>query len=179
MSEQHKRKKQPEINRQLILDAAADIGAKTHWHAVTFQAIADSIGLSKGGIIHHFRNKDELLEELMRQSLSELTEWINHEMQLTGSDNASLAYLKFVINKGSDEKYQRTSKVIMQAIVAGQFHVMWDDWFQKNIVARTGPNPDESTLIIQLVADALWYADGIGFSRLNTQDKQRLLEKLK
>lgn len=157
MSELHKRKKEPEINRQLILDTAATIGASLHWHAVTFQAIADKTGLSKGEIIHHFRNKDELLEELMRQSLDELTEWINQEMQHTGSEDAAKAYLKFVVSKSDDEKYSKTTKVIMQAIVAGQLHSMWEEWFQKNIVARAGNNPDESTLIIQLVADALWY----------------------
>ncbi|MGR3792306.1 TetR/AcrR family transcriptional regulator [Flavobacterium sp. TN-1] len=69
----YNRKKEPELNKQLIIDAATEIGAETDWHQVTFQAIADKTGLSKGGIIHHFRNKEELLDELMSQSLSELT----------------------------------------------------------------------------------------------------------
>jgi len=178
MSDLYKRKKEPQLNKQLVLDAAADIGANQDWHAVTFQAIADKTGLSKGGIMHHFRSKDDLLEELMRQSLAELTLWMNQHMAATSSNDPSLAYLKFIIDKSPDEKYQKTMKVIHQAIVTGKLHWMWEEWFQENIAIKTGPDPDISTLIIQLVADGLWYADTSGFPNYSNDQKHKIFTKL-
>lgn len=179
MSELYKRKKEPLLNKQLILDAAASIGAATDWHSVTFQAIADKTGLSKGGIMHHFRSKEELLDELMRQSLEELTQWIDKEMSSTGSDNASITYLRFIIEKSGDEKYKRTMKVVLQAVVSGQYRKMWEDWFQTHIKNRSGADSGIVSLITQLVADGLWFAEITGFPNISEQDKQLLLGKLR
>lgn len=167
------------LNKQLIMDAAAELGAASDWHSVTFQAIADKTGLSKGGIIHHFRNKEELLDELMHQSLVELSSWINLEMESSGSDNASISYLKFIIEKSGDIRYRRTMKVIHQAIVAGKYSQTWEEWFQKNISVKSGPDGDISSLIIQLVADGLWYAETTGFPVISIDSKQQIFAKLK
>lgn len=161
------------------MDAATEIGAGIDWHAVTFQAIADKTGLSKGGIMHHFRNKEELLEELMKQSLQDLTEWINQDLLSSGSDNASIAFLKFTIDKSQDEKYMKTMKVILQATVSGQYHDMWKEWFQENISSRTKGASSVTDLIIQLVADGLWYSETAGLARISDADKQKILIKLR
>ena len=180
MENPYKRKKEPEANKQLILNTAAEIGATTGWQQVTFQAIADQSGLSKGGIIHHFRNKEELLEELVRQSLAELTDWIIEEKKASTQKIASMAFLHFVIKKSEDLHYKRTMKVILQAtLVSEHYRKMWDQWFTENIAGGPAEELDVNSLIVLLVADGLWYADNLGVYNISQQKKQQILKKLK
>jgi AcrR family transcriptional regulator len=179
MENPYKRKKDPEASKQLILNTAAEIGATADWHQVTFQAIADKTGLSKGGIIHHFRNKEELLEELVLQSLVELTEWIDDEKKNSGNDIAPIAFLRFVIKKSNDIHYRRTMKVILQAALINEhYKKMWDNWFTQHIAGGSLADLDTNTLIIMLVADGLWYADNLGVYNITPQKKQQILNKL-
>ncbi|WP_025143013.1 TetR/AcrR family transcriptional regulator [Pedobacter jeongneungensis] len=178
MENPYKRKKEPEVSKQLILAAAAEIGA-SDWHRVTFQAIADKTGLSKGGIIHHFRNKEELLKELMNQSLAELTEWIVEEKKLSGKEVGSLAYLRFIIGKSNDLFYRRTMKIITQVILVNpEYRKGWDEWFSLHIGNGDDGEQGIKHLIVMLVADGLWYSDNLGVYDISDQKKQQILETL-
>lgn len=179
MENPYKRKKDPETNKLLILHAAAEIGASADWHQVTFQAIADKTGLSKGGIIHHFRSKEELLEELMQQSLAELTEWITEEKKISGDEMAHINYLRFIARKSDDLHYRRTMKVILQAALTNSDHrKMWDDWFTAHISGGLAADQSINNLIIMLVADGIWYADILGVYNLSNEKKEQLIQKL-
>ena len=179
MENPYKRKKEPELNKQVILDAAAEIGATADWHQVTFQAIADKTGLSKGGIIHHFRNKEELLDELVRQSLAELTEWIQEEKKSTKKESSSMLYLSFVVKKSDDKHYQRVMKIIMQAmLINDQYRKGWDEWFSSHIDADIKGDANLNNLIIALVADGLWYSGNLGIYNISKSKKQQIIEKL-
>ncbi|MFL9484257.1 TetR/AcrR family transcriptional regulator [Chitinophagaceae bacterium LWZ2-11] len=180
MENAYKRKKEPELNKQLILEAATDIGAAEDWHQVTFQAIADKTGLSKGGIIHHFKNKEELLDELLRQSLSELTQWINDYRQKNKETNGAMAYLQAVVSRKKDEKYTKTMRIILQAIMVNeQYRQMWYEWHKEHIAPPDGNDLDTKSLITYLVADAIWYMENTGFSIPDDRTKKRIVDYLK
>ena len=51
------------IRRTQILDAAIDVMAKNGSANVTMMEVADAAGLSKGGLAHYFKSKDELFKE--------------------------------------------------------------------------------------------------------------------
>lgn len=179
MENPYKRKKEPEVNKQLILEAAAEIGATAGWQQVTFQAIVDKIGLSKGGIMHHFRNKEELLAELLRQSLMELTEWVVEEKKASGAEVAAMAFLRFVVKKSGDLHYRRTMKVILQAaLVNEEYRTMWDNWFTEHISAGAVADQPVNSLIVMLVADGLWLADNFGMYDISEQKKMEIISKL-
>ena len=52
-------------SRQKILDAALEVFAQQSYHSSTVGAIAKSAGISKGLLYNYFKNKDEVLHELM------------------------------------------------------------------------------------------------------------------
>lgn len=179
MENPYKRKKEPEVNKQLILEAAAEIGATADWQQVTFQAIADKTGLSKGGIIHHFRNKEELLEELVKQSLLELTDWLSEEKKNSGNELSSMAFLRFVVKKSNDLHYRRTMKVILKAaLVNEKYKKMWEESFTEHISGGPIADMDTNNLIIMLVTDGLWYADNVGLYDISDQQKLQIVNKL-
>lgn len=177
MENPYKRKKEPEHNKQLILDAAVDICAAADWHQVTFQAIADKTGLSKGGIIHHFRSKEELLDELMENSLQQVMEGVSDYLQKTKTDNKAIAYLQFIINNSDNDRYRQTWRLILKvSMVNNHYREQWDTWFRENILGKKKPAVND--LITLLVADAIWYGVGNNFSFVNKKQQLEILKTL-
>jgi AcrR family transcriptional regulator len=176
----YKRKKEPEISKKLIIETATEIGATEDWHQVTFQAISDRTGLSKGGIIHHFRNKEELLDEMMRQGLGELTESLK-QYKLNGDvseKDGSRAYLKFIISKSDDESYKKKMRVVLQAVmISGHYKEMWDSWCRENI-SPSGEEMNIHGLVTKLVADGIWFTQNMGYAALTDKNKRDILNYL-
>ncbi len=54
--------------KEALLDAAEEVAVREGVARLTFDAVAAEAGISKGGVLHHFSNKDQLLEALVRRS---------------------------------------------------------------------------------------------------------------
>lgn len=52
-------------NREKILDAAVQVAIREGILAMTLDAVAKEAGVSKGGLIHHFRSKDDLIAAML------------------------------------------------------------------------------------------------------------------
>jgi AcrR family transcriptional regulator len=55
--------------RQEILHAAARLFQQQGYDATSMNDVAAALGLSKGGLYHHFQSKDEILFHLMNQAM--------------------------------------------------------------------------------------------------------------
>lgn len=53
--------------RDRILDAAVEVALKDGIIAMTLDGVCKHVGISKGGLVHHFRSKDILLVEMMER----------------------------------------------------------------------------------------------------------------
>src|SRR5262245_6961481 len=80
MSEAHHRKKQPEAVRQILLDVAARLGVDKGAASVTLDAVSREAGVSKGGLLHHFPSKSDLLDGLLDDLVDRLEAAIREEM---------------------------------------------------------------------------------------------------
>ncbi len=52
--------------REEILATALEVIARNGYRRTSFREIADAVGLSKTGMLHHFANKEELFREIIR-----------------------------------------------------------------------------------------------------------------
>ena len=48
--------------RDRIIAGALELAHRDGFDTLTFDALAEHVGLTRGGVIYHFRNKTELLE---------------------------------------------------------------------------------------------------------------------
>ncbi len=62
------------INREQILDAAAQIFREKGFHAASMSDIAEAVNLQKASLYHHVASKQEILLALLDQALDILTE---------------------------------------------------------------------------------------------------------
>ena len=60
--------------RQRLLEAAAEIVSAHGVHDLTLEAVAAAAGVTKGGLIYHFKTKDELLGALVESMIGQLEE---------------------------------------------------------------------------------------------------------
>ena len=60
-----KRKRGIETHK-LILEASAELFARSGYHAVPMQEIAKKVGIRESSIYNHFKNKEDILETLFR-----------------------------------------------------------------------------------------------------------------
>ncbi len=57
--------------RQRLLDAAAAVVRRDGAQALTLDAVAAEAGVSKGGLLYHFKSKRELLDAMLEGWLEE------------------------------------------------------------------------------------------------------------
>lgn len=76
-----------ERRKQLILQSAFDVFAKNGYSGASVKQVADIVGISEAGILHHFKSKSALLLEVLRFSDEEAKQMLE-----SGNDEP----LKFV-----------------------------------------------------------------------------------
>ena len=60
---------QPVSRRDELLDLAATMFAERGLRATTVRDIADSAGILSGSLYHHFKSKEQMVEEVLRDFL--------------------------------------------------------------------------------------------------------------
>lgn len=56
---------------QALLDAAEAVALRDGVAKLTFDAVAAEAGMSKGGVLHHFASKDQLIEAMVKRTAGE------------------------------------------------------------------------------------------------------------
>ena len=69
------------MNKELILEAAAQIIRQKGFHATSMKDIADAVSLQKASLYHHVSNKQEILLLLLEQGLDILTKRLQDVLQ--------------------------------------------------------------------------------------------------
>lgn len=67
------RPKTPIISRQLVIDAALRVVDNEGLAALTLRRLSDELGVKIGSLYYHYRYKDEILHDLMREVLAPVT----------------------------------------------------------------------------------------------------------
>jgi AcrR family transcriptional regulator len=70
------------MDRDHILEAAAQIFSQKGYHAASMQDIAEAVSLQKASLYHHVSSKQEILFELLERALDLLIEEQEHVMAL-------------------------------------------------------------------------------------------------
>ena len=121
-----------------ILDAAARLFSESGYDGVSMRRIAESAGVSKANIYHHFSSKEALYFAIMRRSAMELTSLIENLAEGRGSfqqrlqafagghlehlfDNAARVRLVLREALSGDEQKSRT---LVEQVLGGIVHRM-------------------------------------------------------
>jgi AcrR family transcriptional regulator len=168
--------------RRSVLEAAADLVATEGAAKLTLDAVADRVGLSKGGILHHFATKDSLIaamiEDVVAQFEADLTKHMQGE---TGPGSFARAFLRACLDPdGAVTRTLRVSAGIFAAVAINSqllapLRRRYDVWRQR--LEDDGIDPAIAELV-RSAADGLWLGGVLEFGVVSAGIRQRVFTKL-
>ncbi|MBF0659798.1 TetR family transcriptional regulator [Psychrobacter sp. NG25] len=175
----HKRKKQPEVIRRALLDQAARITLEQGLSKVTFQAVADAVGVTKGGIMHHFATKNALILEVFHDAMAKFEAEVDSAMAKDPVRYGSFtrAYIDATISLGEKGQEEFDSQATLYVLMLGdsELRELWAKWANEQLQKHEATDNTETLCMVRLVADGIWLSD---FSGINISDKKSLRERL-
>ncbi len=153
-----------------ILEAANRIIQREGVAHLTIEAVAKEAGLSKGGVLYHFRSKEALVEGLISFHIEgfthDLTEALNENGLETG--RWTRAYIHASTSSTTEGLSQEAAAItgLIAAIATNPqllnpLREQYDEWQKR--AEHDGLAPALAT-ILRLAVDGLWLADMFGFA---------------
>ena len=155
--------------RAKLLDAAGAVIRRDGPQALTLDAVAAQAGVSKGGLLYHFRSKRELLDGLVGRWMDDFQRDIDAE-----SGNFARRYVAANDGAHAEEVGMLAALVADPQVLAAvrDRHETWQDR-----VATEGGDPVDAT-VARLAADGLWLADLLGTAPPRGELRERVLARL-
>lgn len=146
----------PPKARAAILDAYRDLLVSYGERAATMDAVAAAAGVSKGGLLYHFRSKDALAEGLLGRLAEAAAE--DREQMASAAEGPSRYFVRTSVSTGSDLDLLFVATVrLAQAGHAGALAALEElDAAWLEIIRREVPDPDASAAIM-LVGEGLYH----------------------
>lgn len=163
--------------RTAILDAAGRVVLNKGVNALTLDSAAQEAGVSKGGLLYHFPNKNSLIEGMIERLVGAFDASLERELVKSNGDwLVAYIHASFV----SDPQYNQLSMALFAAIANDtellrplQDHfVVW-----QNKVEELASSPEIGT-IIRLALDGLWVSDLMDFSPPSLALREKILHTL-
>lgn len=162
MENPHQRKKDPERVRQLILDHAIQLAAKHGVQGMSIQNVATLAGVTKGGVFHHFANKQILviamLEELIRQLDREVSTQIENDSVAYGCFTRAYIEVTLSSNLGVNSAW---GALCMTVMTDKSFSEMWNQWLNNRLNQHAVTDQSIDLKILRYAADGAWFIEGL------------------
>ncbi len=171
----------PPSTRDTILDAAQQIAANKGAGHVTLDAVAKESGLSKGGVLYHFPNKDSLINSMLQRLIQQnRAVQAVHETELdTQPHNTTRALMRTQLIFCKDLPTEVALAVLTASAEKPELLTPLRDYmaelFQR--VQAEGGDTDLK-LLLWAAADGLLFQDMLDISPLEKSQRARLNQRL-
>jgi len=149
--------------RRKLLDAAAAVVRRDGARALTLDAVAAEAGVSKGGLLYHFKTKRELLDGMLASWLEEF----GAEIEAAAAEHGfARGYVRASDISGWADADRATEFGLLAAMVEEpatleKVRARYAEW-QARLLAESD-DPAQAA-IARLAADGLWLADLLGLA---------------
>lgn len=170
-----------EKTRHAILEAAQTIIAQEGVSKFTLDGIARESGISKGGVMHHFKTKDAVLAALIDEHRAYFDGFAEREMQQYKGKadefflTAEILKLREAITKSQPVAFALLSVLILDANIRERLAAISAQHI--NDVKKEASQPDQALLRL-VAAQGLAYTTLLGLSPLSEQERNLLFERI-
>lgn len=165
--------------RAALLAAAAEV-VRTHGVAhLTLERVAETAGVSKGGLLYHFASKQALVLGLLTDTLGRADAALTDLATDNGLTQGSFtkAYLDYVRTGQHDDVDSGASVFAAAAINDGDLapaRAQFTEW-QTRLLERDGIDPT-AALLARVVGDGLWLIDLFGLAPPTPAQREALCD---
>ena len=172
----------PEDTRRQIIEAAIELAAEEGAMAVTLDAVVARLPFSKGALLHHFPNKQALLEGVLDHLSLEMTTVVLAEAARDPNPYGrnARAYLRTVVNEPATERDVSIGRAVLAACaIEPSLIPRWREAIRSLTVGDPeDPMGRDDALMLRLIADGLWMSDLFGTHEVSLEQRQALLSLL-
>jgi AcrR family transcriptional regulator len=158
--------------RDRLLDAAGAVIRRDGAQALTLDAVAAQAAVSKGGLLYHFKNKQELVQAMVERWLAEFQRDIDaadpkHFVRgyVLASDPAGM----------TNDEMGMLAALVADPSLLGTTRERYGVWQDR--VEREGGDPVDAT-VARLAADGLWLAELLGMGPPTGTLRERVVQRL-
>jgi len=159
MSEGYERKKQPELVRRTLIDCAARLATECGLQAVTVQAVADAAGVTKGGLFHHFPNKQALIEAVLKDQLDRFDAVIEAQLMQDGDSHGCFTRAYVIANLSMAEYAPALESTCIALLTDPVARIHWSDWLRARLARHHATDSAPELELVRYAADGAWLAD--------------------
>jgi AcrR family transcriptional regulator len=159
MSNAHKRKKEPEKVRIKLIENAARIIAEQGPNAVTIQAVADAAGVTKGGLLHHFRDKNQLSEAVTRYYIAQMDTELDKLMAQDSLEYGRFtrAYINAILPDIASAQNEQWMALVIYLLTEPALKSMWNEWMNEKQKMHYDTDSDQMLRVLRYAADGIWF----------------------
>ncbi|VDC30766.1 TetR/AcrR family transcriptional regulator [Pseudogemmobacter humi] len=168
------RRRQPEILRRKLLDAATALAVREGVHSVTIGGVARAAGVTKGGLFHHFPDKDALLQAMFLGQLEELDAAIDAEM--AADEGTPGCFTRAYVLATLQHSASPAAPLFAVLLMSPAMRAIWSDWLRARLGRHAGTDGGAGLELVRYAADGIWLSDlwqvdpGLRASRAELRD---------
>lgn len=165
--------------REAVLNAAESVAAEKGAAHLTLEEVALRAGLTKAGVIYHFKSKERLLQAMIERLVADC-ESCSSCGAASESESEKYKGMLDAMTSETKERSQLCSSLLAAAASNPKLLAPVKAHYQKFNQYRQESSSDYalSTLIF-LAADGLWLQEALGLSPLTAAQRKKVLERLK
>jgi AcrR family transcriptional regulator len=170
-----KRIRAPAEMHARILAAAADL--LTQGAPLSIGSVAETAGVTKGAVQHHFGTREALLQALWQTAQAGFVDDLGRDAaRHGGSPSGAASYLRATVRAGTRRHVTRRWRAVLAAcVVERPLARQWGEWVG---ACRRDNAEGTQDLIVRLAADGLWLSDLLGIYKLSASERQALQDAL-
>ena len=175
------RKNNPQETRELLLKAAIAIILERGAHNLTLDHVAKNAQVSKGGLLHHYPNKESLLLGIINL----LTQTFDHNLQkylepVQSRGRWTRAYIRTTFSPDPEEQQLTqalSSLIISHPELLDSLPLQDAFLFAEQNILSDGL-PAARATAIRLACDGFWFGEISGMVQIKEPLRSELLEEL-
>lgn len=147
---------EPDDLRTRLLAETARLIAEQGLQAVTIRAVCAAVGVTKGGLFHHFPSKDALIAAVFADQLSSFDAQIEAAMDADPVPHGRFtrAYIRTVLG----EMQAPFIHLSIATMTDAGLRRLWFDWVEDRRTRHKETDSDPSLAVLRYAADGAWNA---------------------
>lgn len=177
------RNKEPDVTREKLLRAAADLILAQGLQAVTLDAIAGRAGVSKGELLEHFQTKPILLDALFDDVTQRFAGAVAAEMAKDPDANGrgTRAYLRVTLAAPADDAEAHVMRSLIGLMlfdpeVRELWSSIWDEAREEQLSPQEQESPELT--LCRLAIDGLWMSDMLEHRSVSSQMRAAVIQRI-
>ncbi|MBD2000603.1 TetR family transcriptional regulator [Leptolyngbya sp. FACHB-541] len=177
-----KRSKSRSATRAALLRAASQVVIDKGVEALTLDAVAQQAGVSKGGLLYHFPNKDALMTSMVEQLIQDFEVVLQTEFDQDDAPGTPGQWVRAYIRATLRFSKQSLALVARLSSIAANSPDLFEsakvyEQQSRQRIETSGIDPIKATIIL-LAADGLWLSEVFQVGTLEEPQLIQVVETL-